>query len=293
MALNRFRHERRGWLWSIRAVIVIAGLAFGVFRWGVDRLDRRLAAVCWNVPSLWNAVAEAAAKTGVIDSTILGSEVLLRRASVHSFFQVRYAIVAQSDLFRTDIYVINEAYDVVGRFRRQTTQSQLITDRRRGLSPLSHLLPVYDSRGTGRLSTLIGFSPLESKNRARGKYAYVSLGPVVNEIQMVCDIRTSPHWSEVTIVVDDVTDDGLDDIAIYALTEIGEKSAIDPRPIAAFHWDDETSCFVPDVPAEIATFLSYWCATPDSRFLHTPDEWLDEAQIDALPLMRSIERDRR
>src|SRR3954462_8761675 len=86
-------------------------LGLGLFRPGADRLDRWLAATCWNVPSQWNAVAGAAIRTGAVDATIGGRPAPWRQATVHTAGTSQVAIVTVSDFHRSRVTFLNDRYE--------------------------------------------------------------------------------------------------------------------------------------------------------------------------------------
>jgi len=57
-------------------------VAAAAIRPGVDRFDRWLVSSFWDAPSQWNAIADVAVHTGVVDGTIGGAPAPWRQASV-------------------------------------------------------------------------------------------------------------------------------------------------------------------------------------------------------------------
>jgi hypothetical protein len=271
--------------WWFRGACVAVWIVFGLFRPGVDRFDRWLAGPCWHVPSLWHALADVTVNTGVVDPMVGGVAASVRRASVHQFVHARYAVAAMIELDQSHVSVIDEHYRVVGRFRRRTPMTEKLTERRRGLQALSHLWPVYDSYGDGRITTLVGFAAIGAGDQARGAYAYLALGEERNEVLFVCDVRTGHPHPRVLLVVEDVNGDGYDDLTFRQTRRKNDRKPIAEEPLAIFRWDVERRVFLPDVPERSRGFLSFWCATPDARLQFAVDEWLDEERIRMLPMI--------
>ncbi len=276
---------RPKWLWGPRLLIVAAWLVFGVFRAGVDRLDRSLTAACWDVPSLWSAVAKTAVRTGAVQPYVGGTVARLQRAAVQDFFNTRCAIVTLSDSHRSHIYIIDADYNVLARFRRQTSNALLVQDRWRGLTPLSHLWPVYDSAGDGRLSTLIGFSPVGSVRQAAGTYAYITMGQDRNEVLFVCHVNAGRGRRPVMLSIEDYTRDGLDDLVVHPVERHGAKRIVRPEALAVFRWNKEKRAFEPQVTEGTESVLAYWCSAPGRRVTFQPDEWMDEELVQMLPVI--------
>lgn len=111
-------------------------VALGLFRPAVDRIDRWLVSSCWNIPSQWNAVADAAIRTGVVDATIAGRPAPWRQASIHTLESpttaAKVAIVTVSDMRRSRVTFLTDRYQVLGGFDRITPEPALITDEARG-----------------------------------------------------------------------------------------------------------------------------------------------------------------
>lgn len=271
--------------WWFRGACVAMWIVFGLLRIGVDPFDRFLAGACWDVPSLWHALADVTVNTGLVDPVVGGVPAGVRRASVHRFVHARYTVVAMIELDQSHVFVIDEGYRIVGRFRRRTPMTEKLAERRRGLQALSHLWPVYDSYADGRITTLIGFSAIRSGDQAHGAYAYLALGDESNEVLFVCDVRTGHPHPRVLLVVEDVSGDGYDDLTFRQTQRKNDRKPIADEPLAVFRWDVARRVFIPDVPDRSRGFLSFWCATPDERVPFGVDEWLDEDRVRALPLV--------
>src|SRR3954470_15664208 len=165
-------------------------LALGLFRPGADRLDRWLATTCWNVPSQWNAVADAAIRTGAVDATISGHSAPWRQATVHTVGASKVAIVTVSDFHRSRVTFLTEGYGALGGFERISAEPPLVTDEARGYKPLSHVWPLV--MHDARLHTLIAFAHLVSEEPNNGLFAYVAVGPAGNELLFVADLKWGP-----------------------------------------------------------------------------------------------------
>jgi hypothetical protein len=260
----------------VRLVLIAAWVTFGVFRVGVDAVDRALADWCWRVPSLWNDVARVAVRTGAVSSDIDGAPATVLHATVRGFFNTRFAIVTVSDLRRSEISILNSDYKVVGRFRRESEQAEMVVEKWRGYQPLTHLWPVFDAHGDNRLETLIGFSPIHSAKVARGMYAYVSLGESSNEIVFACDIETGPRIPAVLIGIDDANNDRLQDIVIREVTKTRQRKMVGDGPMAVFAWHDAEKRFglLETDNSERLGFLRYWSRRADDRVIVAADEWI-------------------
>src|SRR4051812_47782609 len=208
-------------------------LAAAAVRPGIDVIDRSLAAVCWNIPSEWNAVAEAAMRTGVVEPRIGGSPARWRQASVLPIGGSRLAVVTVSDMTTAKSTFISEQYDILGVLARMTSDAALVTDETRGYKPLSHIWPLV--RQDGRLHTLIAMAPLRSDPPRLGVFAYVALGERENELLFVCrlDAAPGPTWGE--LVPDRAG--GKDDLAVFERGQRGEP------PIATFAWNARAATY--------------------------------------------------
>ena len=241
-------------------------LLLGVFRPGVDALDRRLAHGFWDVPSEWNAVADAAIRTGVVDPRIGPTIAPWRHASVVPLGSSRIAVVAVSDMHRSRVSFLNEEYEVLAGLERSNPNPSLVTDEVRGYKPLSHLWPLRE-RG-GRIETMVAFASLVSEEPNHGRFAYLALGPRQNEVLFACDLiwGPGPTWG----VLERAVGDASEDFIIYSQ---GRK---DVPPVATFAWDDHNRTYVGHVAAGGATLVSWWSTTPGQRALFTSEETVDD-----------------
>lgn len=254
--------------WRIAAWTLF--LITAVARPGVDVIDRWLVGTCWDVPSEWNAVADAALRTGVVDARIGGSPAPWRQASVLPLEGARVAVVTVSDMAASRSTFISERYDVLGILTRATTEPSLVTDEARGYKPLSHLWPLV--RQDGRLKTLIAMAPLRSDPLRFGLFAYVALGAADNELLFVCrlDPGPGPTWGELVRV--DMNRDGVDDdLAVF---ERGERNE---PPIATFRWDTREHGFVASTTPRGRELVAWWSPEAGERIAVPRDAAIDEA----------------
>jgi len=244
-------------------------VVLGILRPGVDRFDRWLVSTCWNVPSQWNAVADAAIRTGVVDAELGGMHAPWRQASIHPAGNSRIAVVAVSDLRRARVTFIDEDYDDLGGFERVAAEPTLVTDAARGYKPLSHVWPIV--RRDGRLHTLIAFAHLVSEEPNAGLFAYVAVGPERNELLFVnrLDWGPGPTWG--VLAPDDLNGDGFVDLAFYS------KGRKDSPPIASFVWDPAARTYVATVDPSAHGLIRWWSTSPRDQVVVPSGELLDDA----------------
>jgi len=242
--------------------------ALGAFRPGADRLDRWLVSSCWSVPSQWNAVADAAIRTGVVDDTIGGAPAPWRQASVHPVGSSRIAVVTVSDLRRARVTFLTDRYEVLGGFERTAAEPSLVTDETRGFKPLSHYWPIV--LRDNRLHTLIAFGSQSSQEPNTGVFAYVAVGRDENELLFVTRLGgPGPLWGALTHA--DLNRDGIEDIAFYPK---GEKTL---PPLATFVWDAGRRTYVSSVTDEGRPLIAWWSTTPVDRVTVRGGGPIDEA----------------
>jgi hypothetical protein len=252
-----------------RASVWAALIVFGGFRVGVDSAERWLVRPCWSVPSCWNAVAEVAVRSGVVDPGLEGRPAPWRQASIFNEPPPPLAIVTVSDMRRSRVTFLDEGYGVRGLLERATADPLLVTDEQRGFRPLSHLWPVFDSNRDGRLETLIAFAPTLSEELRYGTYAYVALGPETNEVLLACRLRSAPGPRFAWLGRADVNDDGYEDLIVRSTSEAG-------LPHATFLWNADKHAYLPNLHAEAQVFVSSWCASDGDRLIFPREESLDE-----------------
>jgi hypothetical protein len=240
----------------------------GLFRPGIDAADRRLVSPCWNVPSEWNAVADAAISTGAVDRSLGGEPAPWRQASIQAIGSVRIAVVTVSDMRRSRVTFLTEDYQVLGSFERIAGAATLVTDEARGYKPLSHVWPV-DVRD-GQLHTLVAFEHLVSEEPHRGLFAYVAVGADRNELLFVADLREGPGptWGVLSRL--DFDGDGSEDLVFYSR---GER---DRPPLATFIWDPRARTYVPSVMEEARPLIRWWSTTASARATFARGEVLED-----------------
>ena len=255
------------WMWRPAAWAVFLILA--AMRPGIDLADRWLAAGCWNVPSEWNAVADVAMRTGVVESRIGDAPAPWRQASVLPVGGSRVGVVTVSDLHRSRSTFLTEDYAVLAVLTRSTADPALVTDEVRGYKPLSHIWPL--AKQDGRLQTLIAFAPLRSDPPMLGWFAYVALGAEENEVLFVCHLESAPGplWGELVRI--DVNADSLDDLVVYPHGRRNE------RPLAAFTWDPQTRGYAAAMTNEGRSIMKWWGTTPGDRVILPRDAPIDVA----------------
>ena len=249
-------------IWSVFLVVAIV-------RPGVDLLDRWLVRLCWNIPSQWNAVADAAIRTGVVEARIGSLPAPWRQASILPIDGSRLAAITVSDLTSSRTTFVGEQYEVVGVLARTTSDPSLVTDEARGYKPLSHIWPLV--RQDGRLLTLIAMAPLRSDPPRLGVFAYVALGAQENELLFVCRLEPGPGptWGEIVRL--DTNGDGLDDLVVY---ERGQRT--DP-PIATFTWDARQRTYVPNATEQGRRLVAWWATSTSDRVTVLRDRPIDDA----------------
>ena len=258
-------HMKRRWVvWGLLA-------AAAVIRPGVDLADRALALPFWNVPSQWNAVADVAIKTGVVDGRIDGAPAPWRQASVVYVGSSRVAIVTVSDLHRSRATFLDDRYHVLGGFERVSSDPSLATDETRGYKPLTHYWPLVEQ--DHRLLTLIAFAPQFSNPPNNGLYAYLAVGEQENELLFVCRLRWGAMSMHGMLARTDLNGDGLDDLAVYP------RDRRDAPPLATFIWDPKERRYRGAVTPEGVPLVSWWSTAPDDRVVLRRDELIDPAAL--------------
>jgi hypothetical protein len=250
-----------------RIVMWTAFLIVAAARPGIDAIDRWLVGVCWNIPSEWNAVAEAAMRTGVVESRVGGRPAPWRQASVLRVDGSRLAVVTVSDMTVSKSTFISEQYEVLGVLARTTSDAALVTDETRGYKPLSHIWPLVSREG--RLHTLIAMAPLRSDPLRLGVFAYVALGATENELLFVCrlDAGPGPTWGELVAN----RDDGKDDMAVFERGQRGEP------PIATFAWDARAGAYTAAVTVKGRALVSWWTPRAGEHVTVPRDVAIDDA----------------
>jgi hypothetical protein len=251
-----------------RAIVWTVLIGLGLFRPGVDLIDRWLVSSCWHTPSQWNAVADAAIRTGVVDGTIAGTPAPWRQASVHTVGSSRVAVVTVSDLRRARVAFLSDRYEVLGRFERVAADASLVTDETRGFKPLSHYWPIV--RRDNRLHTLIAFASQSSQEPNTGVFAYIAIGRDANELLFVTRLGgPGPLWGALTHL--DLDHDGIEDIAFYP------KGQKDRPPLAAFVWDASRRTYVASVTADGRPLIAWWSTRPSDRVTIPSGAPIDDA----------------
>jgi hypothetical protein len=251
-----------------RAVGWAAFLALGLFRPGVDLADRWLISNCWNIPSEWNAVADAATATGAVDGTLGGKPAPWRQASIQAVGSLKVAVVTVSDMRRARVTFLTEDYRILGAFERIAAEATLVTDEARGYKPLSHIWPLEVR--DGRLHTLVAFEHLMSEEPHRGLFAYVAVGADRNELLFVADLREGPGptWGMLSRL--DLDGDGDEDLVFYS------RGELDQLPLATFIWDPSARTYVPTVMEEARPLIRWWSTTAAARVTFARGEVLDD-----------------
>ena len=265
----------RRWAFVGCALALIGG-----FRPGADLLDRWLVEGCWSVPSLWNAVAEIAVRQGAVDPWIEGRKASFRRACVLPAGPSRLAVVVVSDMRRARITVVDEDYRVRGVFERTARSPDLISDEARGYMPLSHLWPLGDWYGDGRLVTLVALEPTYSEPLAQNVFALLALGPDRNELLFACRLRGKRYPGEVVLERADDDADGFPDLVVHAYAVRSSEDAARARPWAVFRWDPAARSLEPRLREGAERVLSYRRATPAERVWLGRQESLEERLLE-------------
>jgi hypothetical protein len=248
-------------------------MALSAWRPGIDRLDRWLAQRFWNVPSEWNAIADAAIRTGVVDGTIAGRPAPWRHASVAPLGASKVAVIAVSDMRRTRITIIDPQYVERGRFERETVAPATVTDEARGYKPISDVWP-FDVRGD-RLETLVASAALVSEAPNSGSFAYLAIGPADTEILFAIDLRWGPGPTWGVLDRTDLNGDGVDDLVVY---DCGHRER---PPLATFIWNERRRTYVADLAAGASSLIAFWSTGAGRRAVIPHDQPID-------PVMRTL-----
>lgn len=252
-----------------RAIVWGAFLVAAALRPGVDAIDRRLVRPAWNIPSNWNAIADAAMRSGVVDSRIDGQRAPWRQASVISIGGHRVGVITVSDLRRSRITFITDRYEPLGSFERLVTDPGLVTDEARGFKPLSHIWPVVED--PPRLLTLVAMAPLRSDPVNMGVFAYLGVGATDTELLFVCRLTWGPDSMHVELVREDVNGDGRGDLVLYP------RERRDAAPAARFVWQPQTREYVATVSADARPLVAWWSTSPGNRIIVGSSEPVDTA----------------
>ena len=250
-------------------------MALGVFRPMVDRLDRWLVSTSWNIPSQWNAIADAAIRTDVVGDSIAGRPAPWRHASVDANASPPIAVITVSDLRIARVAFVTDRYQNVGGFERAADAPSLVTDEARGYKPLSHIWPIVVQNG--RLHTLIGFTHLVSEEPNAGMFAYVAVGPDGNELLFVCELSWGPGPTWGMLARLDLNHDGFEDFAVYPL---GRRDAV---PLAEFVWDAGDQRYIAAAAPAARPLVSWWSTTPSDRVRIRRDMNIDDAVHQIVP----------
>lgn len=253
----------------LRGAAWLTFVLLAIVRPGVDAFERRLVEVCWNIPSEWNAVADAAMRSGAVDPHLGGERAPWRQASVVQVADRRLAVVVVSDMSRSRATFMTDDYQVLGTFVRATTDPALVTDEARGYKPLTHIWPIVEDKG--RLQTLIAFAPLKSEAPTMGVFAYLGVGVHDTELLFVCRLRWAPGPTYALLDRADLNGDGLADVALYAN---GRKDA---APIATFQWNPASREYVAHITDAAKPFLSWWSTSASNRVTIRREEIVDDA----------------
>lgn len=247
----------------------IVFLSISVVRPGVDELDRRLVARCWNIPSEWNAIADAAMRTHVVDSNIAGVRAPWRQASVLQVGPERVAVVTVSDMRTSRATFLTERYEVLGTFERTTTNPALVTDETRGYKPLTHIWPLIEEQN--RVLTLVALAPLLSDPPTMGVFAYLAVGQRDTEVLFVCRLRWGPSSMHGLLDRTDLNGDGLGDLVLYP------RGRRDASPIATFQWEPATREYKATLTVEARPLVSWWSTTERNRVTVQRGQSIDDA----------------
>ena len=244
-------------------------LVAAVLRPGVDAFDRRLVRPAWNIPSNWNAIAEAAMRSGAVDPGIAGRRAPWRQASVTAVGGKRLAIVTVSDLHRARVTFIDDRYQSLGSFERVVADPAVVTDETRGFKPLSHIWPIVEE--PPRLLTLVTTAPMRSDPVNMGVFAYLGVGPADTELLFVCRLEWGPDSMHVELVRQDVDGDGHGDLVLYP------RERHDVPPVARFVWQPKTREYAAAVSADARPLIAWWSTSPRKRITVPSSEPVDDA----------------
>ena len=226
-------------------------------------------AICWNIPSEWNAVADFAIEHGVVDATIDGARAPWRQASVLEMGEKRIAVVTVSNLQRSRAVFMGESYEVLGVFERTTTDPALVTDETRGYKPLTHIWPLVEQEK--RILTLVTTAPLRSDPPTMGVFAYLAVGAHDTELLFVCSLRWAPGPRHGQLARIDPNASGVRDLALYP------DGRLDAPPIATFRWDPTAREYSATLAEESKALISWWSTTPADRVVVASDRPIDAA----------------
>jgi len=246
-------------------VLLVAAAA----RPGVDALDRRLVQPSWNIPSNWNAIADAAVRSGAVDPNLEGRRAPWRQASVLSVGGTRLGVVTISDLRRARVTFITDRYEPIASFERVVADPALVTDETRGFKPLSHIWPIVEE--PPRLLTLVADAPLRSDPVNMGVFAYLGVGPSDTELLFVCRLAWGPDSMHVELVREDVNGDGHGDLVLYP------RERRDAAPAARFIWQPATREYVATISPEARPLIAWWSTSPRNRVTVRADQPIDAA----------------
>lgn len=252
-----------------RAIAWAAFIATAVLRPGVDAIDRRLVQPAWNIPSNWNAIADAAIRSGAVDSHIAGQRAPWRQASVLSVAGRRMGVITVSDMRRARITFITDRYEPLASFERVVADPALVTDETRGFKPLSHIWPIVEE--PPRLLTLVATAPLRSDPINMGVFAYLGVGAADTELLFVCRLTWGPDSMHVELVRQDVNGDGRGDLVLYP------RERHDTPPVATFVWQPQTREYVATVGDDARPLVAWWSTSPAKRIVVPSNESIDEA----------------
>ncbi len=249
----------------MRPVLWLVFLLAAAVRPGVDRFDRWLAGVCWNIPSAWNAVADVAIRTGAVDGTVAGTLAPWRQASVLPVDGRRIAIVTVSDMTTARVTFLTDRYEPLGALTRVVRDPALITDEARGYKPLSHAWPLVVR--DGRIATLVAFAPMRSDPPNLGLYAYLGIGPADNEVLFICRLGAAPGplWGVLTRSVRN----GRDVLAVFP------RGRQDEPALASFSWNDSAHRFDAVVSGTGRPIVSWWSTSAGGRVLVPSGDAID------------------
>lgn len=269
--------------WDLAAIALLA--AAGVFRPGAAWIDRQLVRICWNVPPMWNAIADVAVRSGIIDPRLAGAPAPWRRATVAEEVISRFAVATFSDMRVATIWVLDEDYTVRGVFRRETPDPHLITQETRGIEPLSHLWTIQDTDGDGRVETLVSMNVCPTGAPILGTLAYIALGPDANELLWAAgDTPSRPARGRPTrSMILESADENADAAPDLILRRASKDRNEEPATAAVFVWDRDKRMFrLQSLTPEAQSRLRYWTAESGGRLFFHRDESVDAVVARAL-----------